>query len=388
MHVVVVGDYPAYPNKISGGVESVILYLTQALQRYPDLKLDVVTLDRWGLGQRSLEHENITVHYVPSARLPGRLSILANIRRMQAEMTRLQPDLIHAHIAGAYAEAAAATGLPWVLTLHGVRFLEASLRTGFLNRIYRGWFIKREELRALERAEHIIAISPFIQTTFNGHLRGQVYDIENPISDSFFELAERGQPGQLLFVGRLIPRKGVHTLLHAFAELHRRMPEARLRLAGGGISVNDPTSYYQELRQFVANNGLEEAVTFLGELNEPAILEEYSNCAAVVLSSVLETAPMAIMQAMAAGRAVVSTDAGGARYLVEPGESGYIVPLNNPAALVEALYQTLGDETKLWAMGRRAKEIARQRFHADVVAARTRDVYYRMLGETPPNYQI
>lgn len=382
MRVVVVGDYPAYPNKISGGVESVILYLTQALQRYSDLKVDVVTLDRWGLGQRTLEHENVTIHYLPSAHLPGRLSILANIRRMRTEMIRLQPDLIHAHIAGAYAEAAAATGLPWVLTLHGVRFLEASIRTGLLNRIYRGWFVKREEFRAIKHAKYIISISPFIQATFNGQLRGEVYDIENPIAESFFELSQRGQPGQLLFVGRLIPRKGVHTLLHAFAELHRRMPGTRLRLAGGGISADDPTSYYHALKQFVANNGLEEVVTFLGELDELAVLQEYSNCAAVVLSSVLETAPMAVMQAMAAGKAVVSTDAGGARYLVEHGQSGFIIPPNDPSALAEALYQILGDETRLWAMGCRAREIAKQRFHADVVAARTRDIYYKILEET------
>ncbi len=382
MRVVVIGDYPAYPNKIAGGVESVILYLTQALQKYSDLKLDVVTLDRWGLGQRTLDHENVTIHYVASAGLPGRLAILANIRRMQTELLRLQPDLIHAHIAGAYAEAAAATGLPWVLTLHGVRFLEASIRAGWVNRVYRGWFVKREEFKAIKQARHIISISPFIQASFNGQLRGQVYDIENPISASFFELSPRIEPNQLLFVGRLIPRKGVHTLLQAFAELRRRIPEAKLRLAGGGSSPDDPSSYYYGLKQFVAANGLEEAVTFLGELDEAAVLEEYTNCAVVVLSSVLETAPMAVMQAMAAGKAVVSTDAGGARYLVEQGKSGFITPQNDPSALAEALYQILSDETGLRAMGCRAREIAQQRFHADVVAARTRETYYDILSES------
>ena len=46
MHIVIAGDYPLNPNKISGGVEAVIFNLTQALQRYPDLKIDLITLNQ------------------------------------------------------------------------------------------------------------------------------------------------------------------------------------------------------------------------------------------------------------------------------------------------------------------------------------------------------
>jgi glycosyltransferase involved in cell wall biosynthesis len=384
MHIVMLGDYPGDPNKVAGGVEAVILYLLQALQRFPDLKLEVITLSRRGSYRRTAEHNNVTVHYLPRVSLPSRLSFLGNIRQMQAEIVRLKPDLVHAHIAGEYAEAAARTGLPWVLTLHGIRFLEASLRPGLLNR-YRGWFIKREELHAVKLARHVISISPFVQDVFNGSLPGRVYNIENPISHAFFELPQGRQPGQLLFAGRLIRRKGVHNLLRAFAELHRRRPNATLRLAGGGTHSRAYTeSYTEQLRRFVAEAGLEEAVTFLGELDEPAILEEYANCSALVLSSVLETAPMVILQAMAAGKPVVSTDAGGVRYLVEHGQTGFVVPPNDEKALAEALYQLLEDEAQSRAMGCRARELARQRFHTEAVAAKTREVYYEILGQTPP----
>ena len=384
MHIVMLGDYPHNPDQVSGGVEAVVLYLVQALQHYPDLKLDIITLSKRGTEKRTAQHENVTAHYLPRVSLPSRLSFLGNIRQMQAEILDLGPDLVHAHIAGEYAEAAARTGLPWVLTLHGIRFLEASLRPGLLNR-YRGWFIKREELHALKLAEHVISISPFVQEIFNGYLPGQVYNIENPIPRAFFELPPGGNPGQLLFAGRLIRRKGVHTLLHAFAELHRQMPNATLRLAGGGShSRAYAESYHQQLKQFTVEAGLEEAVTFLGELDEPAILKEYANCSALVLSSVLETASMVILQAMAAGKPVVSTDVGGARYLVEQGQTGLIVPPDDEKALAEALYQVLSDETELQAMGRRAKEAARQRFHTQVVAAQTRQVYYDILQQTPP----
>ncbi len=384
MHIVMASVYPADPNKILGGVDAVVVYLTRALQRYPDLKLDVVTLGKRGTAKRTVRYGDVTVHYLPTSRLPAYLSTLANIRRVRAEISHLKPDLIHVQVAGGFAEAAAGTGLPWVLTLHGIRFMEVDLWQGFRNRIYKGWLIKREERRAIKQARHIISISPFIQSAFNGQIRANVYDIENPIDDAFFKVRQNRKPGQLLFAGRLISRKGVHILLRAFAELHRRLPEATLRLAGSGVVPPEPETYAQQLKQFVAEAGLAKAVTFLGSLDEPALLEEYANCSALVLSSIVETAPMVIMEAMAAGKAVVSTDAGGSRYLVEHGRTGLIVPPNDEQALAEALYQLLSDEANLKAVGRRAKEVARQRFHAEVVAARTREVYYNILGQSPP----
>jgi glycosyltransferase involved in cell wall biosynthesis len=384
MRVVMLGDYPRAPDQIAGGVEAVTLYLVESLKLLGDLEIDVVTLDREASERRTTADGSVTVHYLPSSRRPSRLSILENTRALRAEVERLRPDLVHAHIAGTYAEAAAATGLPWVLTLHGIRFLEAGIRPGLLNRVYRRWFIRREELCSVRRAPHVISISPFIESTFGRDLRGKVHSIENPVSEAFFDLAEGGEPGRILFVGRLIPRKGVDTLLHAFSDVLRRRPETTLRLAGGGITGSEPTSFYGRLERIVADRGLEGAVAFLGELDEESILEEYARCSALVLPSILETAPMVTLQAMAAGRAVVSTDAGGARYLVEHGKSGLIVPIGDARALGDALCEVLSDDSRRRAMGRRGKEIAEERFRAERVAARTREVYYEAAGARVP----
>jgi glycosyltransferase involved in cell wall biosynthesis len=381
MRITILGEYPRDINQISGGVESVVLYLTQALQHYLDLKLNVITLDRKSTKKRVFEHQNVTVNYLPESNLPSRLAVYANVRRMRQEILKTQPDLVHAHIAGPYAEAAAKSGSPWVLTPHGIRFLEVPLRPGFFNRVYRGWFIKRDELRAIKNAKHIISISPFVQETFGEQIRAKVYDIENPIDPVFFQLPRNPIPGQLLFVGHLIPRKGVHTLLRAFQHLHERNPKATLRLAGRDDFRNQPNSYPQQLKKFVAQAGLEKSVRFLGEVEKSRLLKEYSNCSALVLSSVLETAPMVIMEAMAAGKAVVSTDAGGARYLIDHGETGQVVPVKDECALAEALYQTLEDDDRLEDMGLKARQVAKQRFHSDVIAAQTRDAYYDILAD-------
>ena len=374
-----IGDYPRSPDRISGGVEAVILNLTKKLNCFPDINVSVVTLDRWGLGSRAVQNEDVTVHYLSSSRLPSRLSDRANIRQIREKILQLQPDIVHAHIAGHYAIAASQTGLPWVLTLHGIRFLESALWHNYLSKIYRGWFIKKEELKSIKATNHIISISPFVQATFDKIIKCKVYNIDNPVEEELFFLPQNNNPGQLLFVGRMIIRKGVHTLLHAFVQLQQRFPEATLRLVGGGISAADSASYYDKLKKIIDKSGLSEKVCFLGELDRSALFKEYSNCSAVVLSSVLETAPVVIMEAMAAGKAVVSTDAGGARYLIEHGRSGLVVPCGEIKTLAEAFFQILSDKKKQMAMGQRAKEIAKERFHSEVVAAKTREVYHEVL---------
>ena len=73
---------------------------------------------------------------------------------------------------------------------------------------------------------------------------------------------------------------------------------------------------------------------------------------------------MVTLQAMSAGKPVVTTDAGGARYLVEDGKTGFVVPIDDPPALAEALHKTLRDPAELDSMGRRAREVADNRFRA------------------------
>ena len=384
MHIALVGDYSRDSHTIGGGVESVMLYLAQGLSAFPDISLDVVTLDRWGLGARSVENGRVRVHYVEASQLPGRLAHSDNINRMRDFLVALKPDLVHAHIAGKYSAAAAASGMPWVLTLHGIRYLEAQLRTGFRNRLYRNTLVRREEMRGVRQASHLISISPFIQASFGKNIRAKVYDIENPIADVYFDLESSPEAQQLLYVGRLTPRKAIDVLLKAFRQVHEHFPGATLRLAGKCDSdTQDP--YCESLKRFVEENQLQGAVQFLGQLNEAQLHKEYQSCTALVLTAVLETAPMAIAQAMAVGVPVVTTDAGGSRYLVDDGRSGSVVPINDSRAIAQALETLLADPGKASEYGRQAKQSAKQRFHTDAVAARTRDVYYDILGKISPD---
>ncbi len=379
MRVVVVGDFPRKADEIEGGVQAVTTYLVAELRRLPDVNVEAVALDSWGGPPRTEVQRGVPVHFVPISRWPSRLSNWQNARRLAARIRELEPDIVHAHIANQFAAAARRCGVPWVLTAHGVRHREMALRTGLLNRI-RGWVVRREEFSLMRAARHLISISPFITDVFSGELTADVVHIDNPVDEAFFEARRSPEAGRILYVGRLIPRKDIKTLLHAFADARDACPGLRLRLAGEGISGLEPSGYPAELMRIIAERDLAQSVEFLGQLDDSALIGEYEKCSLMVVSSVLETAPMVILQAMAAGVPVVSTDVGGIRYLIQDGESGFLVPARDHAALASRMTSIVSDAGLARNMGERSREIAAQRFRAPDIAARTRDVYCKALS--------
>lgn len=380
MHVVMVGDFPLKADEIEGGVQAVTTYLAAALAQLPDTRVEAVTLDLKGGDARTEMQRGIPVHFVPLSRRPSRFSNAQNVARLRARINELQPDLVHAHIANQYAAAAWRSGRPWVLTAHGVRHLEMALRGGLLNR-YREWMVRREEFSLMRAAGHLISISPFITDVFAGEIQARVTHIDNPVDSRFFNAERRAAIGRVLYVGRLIPRKDIKTLLRAFGAVHRAVPDCELRLAGEGVIGLEPGTYRGELAQLIDELGVGGSVRFLGQLNDDALVREYESCDLMVVSSVLETAPMVILQAMAAGVPVVSTDVGGIRYLVEDGKSGYLVPPGDAVALGARLVELVQDAGVAASMGRRAREIAESRLRADDIARRTREVYVQALED-------
>jgi glycosyltransferase involved in cell wall biosynthesis len=129
------------------------------------------------------------------------------------------------------------------------------------------------------------------------------------------------------------------------------------------------------MMQFIKENGLADSVKFLGQLDDAALIAEYAECSLMLVSSVLETAPMVILQAMAAGVPVVSTDAGGIRYLVDHGTSGAVVATGDDAGLARESIAILESPSLRDDFGQKARAIAVARLRAADIAIRTQDIY-------------
>jgi glycosyltransferase involved in cell wall biosynthesis len=109
-------------------------------------------------------------------------------------------------------------------------------------------------------------------------------------------------------------------------------------------------------------------------------LDEYGACSVLALSSIEETAPVVIGQAMAAGKPVVSTAVGGIAHMINEGGTGYLVHGRQVETLAARLIQVLTDDALRHAMGQAARQVANDRFTPEVAAARTYAAYQEVTG--------
>lgn len=386
MRVAIVGDFPGDPHRIQGGVEAVVAYLAKGLTTFGDLEVHTVTLTPRLAHEQTIEWEGATAHYVPASfRFANLTRHRVNKQRLRAVLTRIAPNTVHAHIAGVYAQVAASFGRPWLLTIHGIRYREAALWPGLINR-FRQQRIAHMERDSIVRAKHIIAISPYVQEEFGRTIRGQVYCLENPIDERFFALHGRERSDTVLFVGRIIPRKGAFELVKAIERVRSEVPDVQLRMAGGPLESQAP-GYLAAIEDYVRTHDLSRQVTLLGQVSEEGVFNEYASCALVALPARQETAPMAIQEAMAAGKAVVSTRVGGIPYLVDHDRTGLLTESGDVDGLAAAITTLLRDSSLRGRMGLAAKAEAEQRFRADHVAARTREIYYEILNQPVPSVE-
>lgn len=176
-------------------------------------------------------------------------------------------------------------------------------------------------------------------------------------------------------VARLHRQKGLQHLLAAVPAVLEQFPETLFVIAGEG---EEETRLKEIAGQFGPAG---RRIRFLGfESQVPALL---SLLDVFVLSSLWEGMPFAILEAMAAGRPQVVTDVDGCRELVLEGETGLLVPPEQPALLAEGICRLLGDGDLRLAMGRAAQQRAREAFSPRLSAARLGDVFEALLAGRP-----
>ncbi len=187
----------------------------------------------------------------------------------------------------------------------------------------------------------------------------------------------------LLFIGTLVPRKGVDLLLEAFARMLPRHPSAVLVLMGPKSRKEDfdmDESYVQGLQERGSRPDLAGHVLFLGRIDAPerkrAILQQSDLLA---LFSEAEGLGIVILEAMACGVPPVLTPMPGIfDYVVDDGIDGRIAASRDPEVLAQALSDVLSSEEARLAMGRAARETVQCRFSMKLIVSRYHELYRRL----------
>lgn len=202
-----------------------------------------------------------------------------------------------------------------------------------------------------------------------------------------------GGPDTLVWVGRIEPAKDLVALLHAFAEVRRAEPDARLRIIGAAAQSPEGAGYLAQCRALAAQLFPDEAAGAHAEGDNPVSFEEiggaevpdlaqaYAAAGIVVLSSVVEGFPISLVEAMFCGRATVSTDVGAVVEVI--GGTGLVVPPRNPRALADACLTLLRDPERRARLGAAARARALELFTVEQNLAAFRGIYLELIACAP-----
>jgi glycosyltransferase involved in cell wall biosynthesis len=374
LRVAIVSFYPLDSAHMTGGMRVAVYNLVHALAGFADLDIHVVYCHDEVTQDHIVQDGPITVHYLalPRRRLFPRY--VQSVLRVGRALSDIEPDVVHAHISH-FAIPGLRAGLPTLLTLHGVAHREYGIYKQRLYDRLRYGLATLYDRYTLPRVQDIVAISPYIMREYGHFTPARWHRIDNPLPDEYFTIESCEQANLLLYAGTVTPLKDIMTLLRAMVIIRQQIPDVRLHIAG---RTTDP-AYESQLRRFVADNGLSANVDFLGLLGTPAMQHELATSSIIVLPSRQEVSPMILIEAMAAGIAQVATRAGGIPDVVEDGATGLLVDVGDDIALAAATVKLLRDADLRHNLGRRGRQVAESRFRAANVAARYRELYYKVV---------
>ncbi|MCS0597543.1 glycosyltransferase family 4 protein [Massilia agri] len=284
-----------------------------------------------------------------------------------------RPEVVHAHAAskGSFVRKsillalARASGCKTVFHLHGACFDDFVAGS---NGLMRRWI-----RHTLEKSSTVIALS----SRWADFLRGFAPAARVVVIPNSVPLPPRSdvevQPGRILFLGQVEPRKGIYELVEALGLLRERFPQVELAIGGQGE--------LEQVKRRAEELGVGERVTMLGWVTSGRKQEELARASVFCLPSHAEGLPMAMLEAMAAGKAIVVSGVGGIPDAVQDQENGLMVQPGDAQGLATALARILGDEQERQRLGARARKTIEERFESGVVIGQLSAVYRQLRDE-------
>lgn len=205
----------------------------------------------------------------------------------------------------------------------------------------------RSVRRTLRRAAVLAVPSGYLREVFAGH--GMAAEVVPNVVDlsRFHPSIDRPRDAHLIVTRNLEAIYDNATAIRALALVRRQVPRARLTVAGIGPEL-------EALRSTAEQEGVADAVSFAGRLDPDAIAALYRDADVAVNPSTVDNMPNSILEALASGVAVVSTDVGGVPFVVQDGTNALLVPPRDPAAMAQAILRLLenpGHADRLAAAG-------------------------------------
>ena len=355
----------------AGGAERILTQLVLGLNR-DEWEPEVWSLGPAGYYVETLTTDGIPVHCLDAVHAWDAPRILWKLR---SDWRRFQPAILqtflfHANIFGRIA--AWSAGVPHVVS--GIRV--ADRRSRFYSRVDR-WTNSLVDFNVCvsrgvaDYCEQECGFDPRKTVVIPNGVDAVRFAQASPVNWSELGLPDGAQV--LLSIGRMEEQKGIDTLIDAFARIATRVPRAHLVLVGDGPDR-------EHLNARIVSLGLADRVVLLGRRTDiPQLL---AGATAFVLASRWEGMPNVVLEAMAAALPVIATRVEGTTELLTEGETGWLVPADDPEALANRMETVLTNPAAARQVGREAQQSVTNHFTVDAMIARYVAIYRTLLG--PP----
>jgi glycosyltransferase involved in cell wall biosynthesis len=333
-------------------------------------------------GAEAIEAEGFVLHPIPFRR--GGLSPLAAIptllaiRRVQNE---IKPNVIH-HSGlqcCVYGSAAALDKkIPMVNAITGLGYIFTSanwrtrlLRQGMVWVLPRLLNRKNSTVLVQNPDDRSTLLSLGIKQSRMTLIPGSGVD-----TNTLRPLPEPEGPITLGFAGRLLVDKGILALVAAHGIVRSRGRDLNLLIAGSPDPANPTSVSVDQIEQWVKRPGIK----WLGHIDN--IVSLWRTCHLAVLPSHREGLPVSLMEAAACGRPLIATDAPGCREIVIDDQTGLLVPIENPAALANAIMRLADSKELRTRYGNAARNLVVDKLSAEIIGRSIVELYDRLtLGE-------
>jgi glycogen synthase len=203
----------------------------------------------------------------------------------------------------------------------------------------------------------------------------QAEEADQPCSQSPHALPAKGTP-TVLFVGRLEERKGIELLIETVPLVRQHVPTVRFMIVGDDTNYGaERQSMRKRLEKLLALSGASDNVIFYPRLPLEQLPSFYRAADVCAVPSLYDNSPYSCLEGMSCGRAVIASDAGGAKEYMEHGVSGLVVSSKDVNALTDAIVSLLLDEPLRQKLGANARQRVLQHFQRKAIAQRTVQLY-------------
>ena len=365
-----------YPPHI-GGAPFCVHQLSSALVRLGH-RVHVVTSREPGASYEELIDgvEVFRVDRLSTPRLKG-LSFLYSATRRLFDLSREHNyDLVHCHNGVGGLVGYRWRGRfekPYVVTLHGS--IATSMKAGFivrtLARLIEEFSIKNADAATFDGSS---LLEDFVRST--GMDPGKASYIPNAVDSEQFSPHRavkhhegiNPDPTNVVYVGRLVPGKGLFTLLEAFSQARSEMDALSLLVVGEG-------PFLRRLEGYLKDRTLRSSVHFLGAVPHDDLPGIYATSSMVVLPSVSEGLSRVLLEAMAYEKPVIATGIPANLSLVEDGVNGLIVPVGDAGVLAQTILRLAKDKSLQRKLGRAARKTVLLEYGVERRVERMLDAY-------------